>query len=145
MKRKHLTLFLALALSSSFALLAQTPDQSAAPQAQPQQQTERRLPDPAHQAKMLARKLNLTDDQVKQIEPILANRIQQIQAIRADSSLAPKDRAAKMRDLRQQTQASIKAVLNDDQKQKYDQLQQEMRQHRQEHKERQEQPQSSAS
>ncbi|HWF45536.1 MAG TPA: hypothetical protein VG168_00905 [Bryobacteraceae bacterium] len=119
-KLKHLPIFLALGLASSLALAAQTPDQqNSAPQAA---QTAPRTPDPARQAKHLAKQLNLTPDQVNQIEPILADRIQQMEAIHNDSSLSKQDRVAKMRALRQDSVAKIKSLLTSDQQQKYDQI-----------------------
>jgi hypothetical protein len=117
---KHLPIFLALGLASSFALAAQTPDQqSNAPQAA---QAAPRTPDPALEANRLAKRLNLTPDQVNQIEPILADRIQQMQAIRSDATLSRKDRFAKVRALHQDTVAKIKSVLTSDQQQKYDEM-----------------------
>jgi Spy/CpxP family protein refolding chaperone len=126
---------LALGLASGLPLAAQTPDQqSNTPQAA---QSAPRTPDPVRQSKHLAKRLNLTPDQENQIEPILADRIQQSQAIRSDATLSPKDRAAKMRTLRQDSEAKIKSVLTSDQQQKYDQMRQQehdrMMQHRQEH------------
>ena len=130
---KHLPIFLAFGLASSFALVAQTPDQQNPPQAS---QPAPRTPDPARQVKHLAKQLNLTPDQVNQIAPILADRAQQMQAIRSDASLSKKDRFAKMRALHQDSEAKIKSVLTGDQQQRYDQiLQQEhdrMMQRRQE-------------
>lgn len=126
---------LALGLVSGLPLAAQTADQQSNTTQQAAQPAVR-TPDPARQSKHLAKRLNLTPDQENQIEPILADRIQQSQAIRSDSSLSPKDRAAKMRALRQDSEAKIKSVLTSDQQQKYDQmLQQEhdrMMQRRQE-------------
>jgi hypothetical protein len=117
---KHLPIFLALGLGSSLALVAQTPDQqSTAPQAA---QAAPRTPDPARQANRLAKQLNLTPDQVNQIEPILASRIQQMQAIRSDASLSKQDRVAKVRALHEDSVAKIKSVLTSDQQQKYDQI-----------------------
>jgi periplasmic protein CpxP/Spy len=140
MKRTKLSLIMALGMASCFTLAAQTPDQQAAPAPQSQQsQSQERMhhADPVQQAKHLAKKLNLTADQENQIEPILANRQQQFEAIRSDSSLSRKDRFAKMRTVRQDTDAKIKAVLTDDQKQQYDQMLQQMHQRemqrRQEH------------
>src|SRR5579875_3291542 len=83
--------------------------------------------DPARQLQFLTKKLNLTEDQQKQILPILTQRQEQMQQILADNSLSRKDRFAKIRELREQTENSIKAVLNDEQKQQYDQMRQQAR------------------
>jgi protein CpxP len=50
-----------------------------------------------------------------------------MKSIHEDSSLSPQDRRAKMRSLWEDSDTKIKAVLNDDQKQKYDQMQQQRR------------------
>ena len=87
----------------------------------------RRPPDPSRQVKMLAKRLNLTSDQQKQILPILTDRQQQFASIRNDSSLSPNDRREKMRTLREDSETKIKAVLTDSQKATYEQMQQQMR------------------
>jgi Spy/CpxP family protein refolding chaperone len=122
-KLKHLPIFLALGLASGLTLAAQTPDQqNNAPQAA---QASRHTPDPARQAKHLAKRLNLTPEQENQIQPILADRMQQMQAIRNDASLSKEDRVAKIKALHQDSEAKIKSVLTGDQQQKYDQLRQQ--------------------
>ncbi|MGH9626371.1 MAG: hypothetical protein ACRD4G_18815, partial [Bryobacteraceae bacterium] len=55
-----------------------------------------------------------------------------------DHSLTRKDRFAKMRTVREQTDNSIKAVLNDQQKQQWGQMQQQMRQRMQERRQQRE-------
>jgi periplasmic protein CpxP/Spy len=129
-----------LALSSLFALgVAIAAPQSSAPaqdQAAPQQKGEwaghHGAPDPNREVQHLTRKLNLTADQQTQILPILTARQQQMESIRNDSSLSQQDRHAKMRAAREDSDTKIRAVLNDDQKKTYDQMQQQMREHRQE-------------
>jgi protein CpxP len=128
MKTTRLSFALALAIGSCFAVAAQTTDQqTAAPAA--------RQHNPAHAAERMAKKLGLTSDQTAQLQPILAERSQQRLAIRNDQSLSPKDRHAQMTTLRQNTDAKIKALLTEDQKQKYGQMQQEMRDHMRQHRE----------
>ena len=139
---KHLPIFLALGLASCLTLAAQTPDQQTnVPQAS---QTARPAPDPARQANHLAKRLNLTPDQVNQIEPILANQIQQIQAIRNDSSLSKQDRFAKIRALHQDSVAKIKSVLNTDQQQKYDEMLQKQHDRMMQRRQERQQPAPSA-
>ncbi len=50
-----------------------------------------------------------------------------MQALFQDQSLAQQDRRAKMRTIRQDTQAKIEAVLNDQQKQKFESMQERNR------------------
>jgi protein CpxP len=114
---------LALGLSGN-ALLAQ--DQSAPPAASAQApaQPPAHVPNPRHQAKRMAKQLGLTPDQVSKIEPILADRDQQVQSLRSDTTLAPSDRKAKMHGIRQESDTRIEAILNDTQKQQYEQIKQ---------------------
>jgi periplasmic protein CpxP/Spy len=120
---------------SGSALLAQ--DQSAAPAgtvqapaATPGQQP-MHVPNPQHQAKKMAKQLNLTPDQQAKIEPILADRDQQMQSVRSDTTLSPQDRRVKVRGIRHDSDTRIEALLNDTQKQQYEQLKQSRRASRQ--------------
>lgn len=89
------------------------------------------MPDPQKQTTRLSRKLQLTPDQAAKIEPILQNRQQQVQQLRGDTSLSPRDLHQKMRAIRQATDAQIQAVLTDSQRQEYLQMQQAaMQKHR---------------
>jgi Spy/CpxP family protein refolding chaperone len=97
----------------------------------PAQAREHRPADPNRQVKTLSKRLNLSADQQNQILPILTNRQQQIAALRADSSLSAQDRRAKMRTIRENSDAQIRGLLNDNQKQAYDQMLQQQREHMQ--------------
>jgi Spy/CpxP family protein refolding chaperone len=116
------------ALLSTGMLIAQAPaDTQLSNQAAPQTlgtegHGHHHAMNPNKQAKHLAKELNLTPDQVNQIKPILADRDQRIQSLRADSSLAPKDRHEKMRSIQQDSKSKIEAVLNDNQKQQFEQM-----------------------
>ena len=72
----------------------------------------------------MAKKLGLTADQQAKIEPILADRDQQVQTLRANATLAPSDRKAQLRSVVQDSDSKIEALLNDTQKQQYEQLKQ---------------------
>lgn len=92
------------------------------------------MPDPQKQTERLTRKLQLTPDQAAKIEPILQNRQQQMQQLRADASSSPHDQHQKMRALKQDTDSQIEAILTDSQRQQYQQMQQEAVQHRRDNK-----------
>ena len=77
---------------------------------------------PHRQAQKMAKKLGLTPDQKSKLEPILADRSQQIQAVHADATLAPQDKRAKLTTIRQNSNASIEALLTDTQKQQFEQM-----------------------
>jgi protein CpxP len=110
---------------------AQSQDQSAP--AQRGQWAGRHEADPNKQVQHLTKKLNLTADQQNQILPILTSRQQQMESIRKDSSLSAQDRREKFRAVREDSDGKIRAVLNDDQKKTYDQMQQQMRERRDAH------------
>lgn len=120
---------------SGSVLLAQ--DQSAPPAASAQApatsagQQPVHVPNPRHQAKKMAKELGLTPDQVSQIEPILADRDQQMQSARADATLSPRDKRAKVHGIRQDSDSKIEAILNDTQKQQYEQIKQSRKANRQ--------------
>ncbi len=86
--------------------------------------------DPDRQLKHLTKELDLTSAQQDQIKPILAARDQQTQALFQDQSLAAQDRHTKMQAIQADSRAKIEAVLNDTQKQKFEQMQAEMQAHR---------------
>ena len=82
---------------------------------------------PQDQLERLSKALDLTDDQKKQLTPILEDAQKQRQSLFSDQSMSREDRMAKMRSLREEGDKKIRAVLNDDQKKKFDDLQKEMR------------------
>ena len=83
--------------------------------------------DPDHQLARLTSALNLTTDQQSQIKPLLVDRQQKMQALMQNESLSQEDRRAQARTISQGTNNSIKAVLTDAQKQKFDAMQESMR------------------
>jgi protein CpxP len=128
------------AILSSGLLMAQAPanpnpdttlSTQSTPQAAPQQGMGRQhAMNPNKQAHHLAKALGLSKDQVQQIRPILADRDQQIQTLRGDANLAPEDRREKMRSIQQDSKTKIEAVLNDNQKQQFEQMLANRRAHR---------------
>lgn len=109
---------------SGNALLAQ--DQTGPPPASATQPAQRpaHVHNPRHQAKKMAKTLGLSPDQVSKIEPILADRDQQVQSLRSDATVSPSDRKAKMHGIREESDSRIEAILNDTQKQQYEQIKQ---------------------
>lgn len=136
---------LGLVLSAGLAM-AQDPGQSQndnapAAQSQPAPPTQRRPPDPARQARHLGKQLGLSADQVSQIEPIIANRQQQMESLRSDTSLTPRQRRKQMRSIMRDSNSKIEAVMTDSQKQQYEQLLQARREARRQRMQQQAQPQ----
>ena len=137
---------LGLVLSAGLAM-AQDPGQSQndnTPTAQtaPQTTTQRRPPDPVRQARHLGKQLGLSADQISQIEPVIANRQQQMESVRSDTSLTPRQRRKQMRSIIRDSKSKMEAVMTDSQKQQYEQLLQSRREARQQRMQQQAQPQS---
>ena len=121
------------ALFTCLGLAAYATPQEGAPAASvPAQSQGPRQFDPNRQVRVMAKKLNLSANQQQQLLPILADRDQQMGAIRNDSSLSPKDRHTKMTAVREDSQNKIKALLTQDQKTAYDGMLQQAREHRKE-------------
>ena len=127
-----------LALSAFFGLgvlTAAAPDQNQSNTPPSKESAHRHQATPQHELQRLSKQLTLTEDQKNQILPILTERQNQMKSIHEDSSLSQQDRRAKMHSAREDSDAKIKAVLNDQQKQKFDEMQQarkeRMEQHRQ--------------
>jgi len=146
MNRTKVTIILGALLSAS-VMFAQAPDSNQAPAANAPQSApvqpgdQHRHFDPSQFAAHLGKRLNLTSDQVAQITPILSARQQQMQTLRADTSLSVQDRHTKARAIRQDTNSKIEAVLNDQQKQQFEQMLAQRRAHRH-HEQQNSQPQA---
>lgn len=82
---------------------------------------------PGARIKKLADYLGLSDAQKAQIKPILESAGQQAKAIKADTSLTPQARQAKMKDLRKSTNQQTMAILTPDQRQKLKAIRQQQR------------------
>jgi Spy/CpxP family protein refolding chaperone len=119
---------------SGSALLAQDqaapPAESAQSPAPSSAQQPAHVPNPQHQTKKMARELGLTPDQQSKIEPLLADRDQQVQSVRSDTTLLQKDRKVKLRAIRQDSDSKIEALLSDTQKQQYEQIKQSRKSNR---------------
>lgn len=81
---------------------------------------------PENRLKMLTEKLNLTDDQQAKLKPIIEDQSKQMKAIHDDTSLAPADRQAKMKEVHESSIEKMNAILTPDQQAKWKQLRQEM-------------------
>lgn len=89
---------------------------------------------PERQLKHMTKRLNLTSDQQQQILPILKDRDQQMHALMANSSLSPQDRHTQMQSIGENSKQKLEAVLNDQQKQQFEDMQARQRQRMQEHR-----------
>jgi periplasmic protein CpxP/Spy len=121
---------LAVCLVGGAHVFAQEPGGAPETPAPPPTGGHRGMMDPAQQLEGMTKRYNLSPDQQTQLKPILASQQQQMQALRADSSLSREDRMAKMQSIRADTKTKIEAVLNDDQKKQFEEDQQRMQQQR---------------
>lgn len=126
-KRKNIITVLAMGGLLAFgpSLLAQDATNTPPPNAQGGvmrgQNIDRRI-------QMLATQLNLTTNQQVQLKPILQSQMQQMAAVRQDSTLSPEDRRSKMMAIRQDIMNQIQGVLTPDQFTQYQQMMQRRRQ-----------------
>jgi Spy/CpxP family protein refolding chaperone len=115
---------LAYATPAVVAQDAPSSDQQAAPTAAPPEHGERggRF-DPDRRADMLSKRLNLSADQKTKVADIFKSEQEQMQKVHADTSASQQDRRAKMMDMHKASNDQIRALLNPDQQQKWDQMQ----------------------
>jgi hypothetical protein len=85
-------------------------------------------PSPEEVVDLLGTKLNLTDQQKSQMVPIIADRQQKLQALRSDTSMRRLQKMRKMKGIFADSDKKINAILNDEQRQQYAQIEQQIRQ-----------------
>lgn len=119
--RSILTAAVAIALSTG-AALAQQPAPGPDGNPGPGGQWHHRQPNPQREVKHLTKVLNLTPDQAAKLEPVLANRDQQMQAIRGNGQLTQQDARQQMRALHQSTEQQLATILTPDQLQQMKQM-----------------------
>jgi len=90
----------------------------------------RGMMDPDRQLEHMTKQLDLTSDQQSQIKPILVDRQQKMQALFQNQSLSREDRHSQMMAIRQDTNSRIEGVLTDQQKQKFEAMQERMQERR---------------
>jgi len=127
-----LSLFAVLGIAAPSAICAKTP----MPAAQ-----EKSWPTPDEVVAKLDSKLGLSADQKAKITPIVADRQDKLKALAGDTSSTRPQKAQKMKAIYDESDAKIKAVLNDDQKKKYDEMQAEMRDQMRERRQQRQAPQ----
>jgi protein CpxP len=120
-----------IAVSANAALYAQDSSaQTATPQTssdqQPGQFHRGHRMDPDRQLAHLTKALDLSADQQAQIKPILMDRQQQMQALFQDQTLSRQDKRAKAQAIQQDSRTKLEAALNDQQKQKFEEMRAKM-------------------
>jgi Spy/CpxP family protein refolding chaperone len=71
---------------------------------------------------MLAKQLELTDEQKTKIKPILEEQAKKIKDLRADTSLLQEDRRAKMKAIRDEVAPKMKEILTPEQFAKFEKM-----------------------
>jgi len=74
---------------------------------------------------MLSEKLSLSDDQKAKLKPVLQDQMQQMKAVREDSSLSEEQKRTKMKSIHESLHDQINAVLTPEQQAKFKQMKQE--------------------
>lgn len=117
-------MFLSLALLLPMLLLSAPVVAQVAGPATPARPTHRvrRRPTIDDRVKVFAKNLDLNQEQQAAVKKILEQRQQETLRIRQDSSISGAARIAQFRALQDNTVERIRAVLNDEQKKKYDPL-----------------------
>jgi Spy/CpxP family protein refolding chaperone len=73
----------------------------------------------------LSQHLNLTEDQKKQLKPILAGELKQMRAVGEDASLTQDQKREKMRQIHEASRPQVQAILTPEQRQKFAQMKEE--------------------
>lgn len=76
--------------------------------------------------RVLSNRLNLSREQQASVKPILDDQYVQSQAVKQDGSLSQDDKTNKLREVQEASSSKIRTLLDDSQKQKYAELEQEM-------------------
>jgi hypothetical protein len=92
------------------------------PQQAPPQTTQPQPPTIDDQVKALALELNLDAPQQAKVKTILEDQRTQAMTVVNDSAMPREDKVQKIRAIREGTIAKVRALLNDDQKKKLDQM-----------------------
>jgi periplasmic protein CpxP/Spy len=85
----------------------------------------RQMPTVDEQLQHLNKKLNLSDDQQTKVKAVLEDQRTKMEALRNDASTSREDRFPKMREIHENSNTQIKAILNEDQQKKFDKIEQE--------------------
>ena len=119
-----------LALAFSLTTAAQTSSTESKKQASPDQsQTD--SPGNMHRDRVgerlrwLSQQLNLTEEQKKQLRPILAGEFREMRAVGEDASLTQDQKGEKMKQIHDALRPQVQAILTPEQQQKFAQMKEE--------------------
>ncbi len=124
---------LCLALSTAATLSAQDSSSNSSQQTSQQEGGfHHGPPSPEQELAHMTKALDLTSDQQTQLKPILQNRRDQLQQLRQDSSTPRPEKYAKMKAMDEESNSKVEAILNPEQKTKYESMIAKRRQQREE-------------
>ncbi len=132
---KRLICFMTAVLALAVPLAVRAQDTAPTDSARPQVRT------PDQILRMYDTRLTLTDEQKEQLRPIIADRQQKLQDLRADTSMRPRQKLKKLENITAASDKKINAVLTPDQQKKYAEIEKQMREQA---KERRQQGQNNA-
>ena len=129
----------ALALVFSFTTAAQTSSRDSKQQASPDQSQkgfaeERHRDRVGERLEWLSRHLSLTEDQKKQLKPILAEEFRQMRVVGEDASLTQDQKREKMMQIHEASRPPVQAILTPEQQRKFAQMKEEAKERRGENK-----------
>ena len=75
--------------------------------------------------KWLSQQLNLTEEQKKQLRPILAGEFKEMRAVGEDASLTQDQKREKMKQIHEALRPQVQAILTTEQQQKFAQMKEE--------------------
>ena len=84
----------------------------------------------------LSQHLNLTEDQKKQLTPILAGEFKQMRAVGEDTSLTQDQKRDKMKQIHEAARPQVHAILTPEQQQKFARMKEEAKERRGENKDK---------
>jgi protein CpxP len=131
----------ALALTFSLTTAAQTSNtetkQQASPEHSPTDSAGNMHRDRVgERLKWLSQQLNLTEDQKKQLKPILAGEFKQMRVVGADASLTQDQKRERMKQIHEASRPQVQAILTPEQQQKFAQMKEEAKERRGEEKDK---------
>jgi protein CpxP len=78
----------------------------------------------------LSQQLKLTEDQKKQLKPVLAGEFKQMRAVGEDVSLTQDQKREKMKQIHEASRPQVRAILTPEQRQKFAQMKEEAKERR---------------
>jgi periplasmic protein CpxP/Spy len=127
--KKNVVRLLIAALALAMLSLPALAQESSATQSTEAQGKHHGMPSIDERVAHMTKVLGLSEDQQTKVKSILTDQRDQMMSLRQDTSTAPQDRRAKFQEIHQGTQQKIRDVLTDDQKTKFDQMQERHKEH----------------